>query len=260
MADIVIRAGDRLPTLVRTLEVGGAVVDLTTATAVTFVVSGSTGTVITGPCTITDALNGIVSYAWSANDALVPAGFYAAKYVATFPGGTLTVPDDGYLVLEITSVSQGVWTYSGNPSSSLRDAVRFHLGDTNEADQLLADAELDYLITDWALTTTRPRLLAAEAAEVLANRAAREVTVNGDGVTANLQEQIANFRALATALRFQDGQRNLAGPDLNVDAETWDDPSIRPFSFAIGMNDNTRVGPADYSNEIDGDADAGGYW
>ena len=39
------------------------------------------------------------------------------------------------------------FTYSGNPASSDRDAVRFLISDTDAADVLLQDAELDWVIS-----------------------------------------------------------------------------------------------------------------
>lgn len=41
------------------------------------------------------------------------------------------------------------WTYSGNPASSARDALRFLIGDTNSAEPIMQDEELDYLITEY---------------------------------------------------------------------------------------------------------------
>src|SRR5574343_147039 len=38
------------------------------------------------------------------------------------------------------------WTYSGDPSSSTLDEVRFLIGDTDTNDQLLSDEEITYLI------------------------------------------------------------------------------------------------------------------
>jgi hypothetical protein len=241
--DIVIRAGDRLPLLRRVLEVDGVAIDLTGNTGVTFKASGASGLVINGSCTVVDAANGIVDYVWTAPDATVAAGFYQAWYTVAFSSTVLTLPNAGYLVLQITSTVQGAWSYSGNPSLSTRDAVRYHLGDTDPSDPLMSDGELDYLITDWSLISTSPRLIAADAAENLANRYAREVTVSADAVTAQLQELIGNYRALAVSLRGQDANRNLGGPDLGVDADSVPDPTVRPLNFAIGMHDNKRSGP-----------------
>jgi len=38
------------------------------------------------------------------------------------------------------------WTYTGDPQDSEKDAVRFLIGDTNKDDQLLKDAEIEYLL------------------------------------------------------------------------------------------------------------------
>jgi hypothetical protein len=40
------------------------------------------------------------------------------------------------------------WTYSGDPSDSEKDAVRFLIGDTDTTDQLLSDEEIQYTITE----------------------------------------------------------------------------------------------------------------
>lgn len=40
------------------------------------------------------------------------------------------------------------WSYSGDPSSSDRDQVRFLIGDTDTTDQQLSDEEIDFLITN----------------------------------------------------------------------------------------------------------------
>jgi hypothetical protein len=39
------------------------------------------------------------------------------------------------------------FTYSGDPSASSRDAVRFLLGDTTESNAQLSDAEIEWLLT-----------------------------------------------------------------------------------------------------------------
>lgn len=39
------------------------------------------------------------------------------------------------------------WTYSGDPSVSNKDAVRFSIGDTNSSAQQLQDEEINWLLT-----------------------------------------------------------------------------------------------------------------
>lgn len=41
------------------------------------------------------------------------------------------------------------WTYSGDPSSSARDEVRFLIGDTDKARQLLSDAEIAWAVANF---------------------------------------------------------------------------------------------------------------
>ena len=40
------------------------------------------------------------------------------------------------------------WTYSGDPSSSDKDAVRFLIGDTDTNDQLVQDEEINWALTE----------------------------------------------------------------------------------------------------------------
>ena len=42
------------------------------------------------------------------------------------------------------------WSYSGDPTDSTRDKVRFLIGDTDAADQQLSDEEIDSALTDSA--------------------------------------------------------------------------------------------------------------
>jgi hypothetical protein len=67
-------------------------------------------------------------------------------------------------------MSMEVWSYSGDPSSSLKDEVRFLIGDTDSNDKLLNDKEILYCIS---LTSTAYGA-AVKACEALASKFARE--------------------------------------------------------------------------------------
>lgn len=258
--DILLRFGNRAPLLQRVLEVDGIVLDLTDATEVRFKASGASGVVISGTCTMaTDRTTGEVTYAWSAQDALVPAGFYQCWFEVDFPGSVgLTLPNATYLVLQITALLQGTWSYSGDPSSSDRDAVRYYLGDTDPDDPLVSDGEIDFLLAEWLPVSNSKLIVAAVAAENLASRYAREVAVSADGVTVALQDLMDRFLALSGRLRSQDAQRNIGGPDVGgVDLNDVYDPSVKPLNFSVGMHDNYRGGgQGDYR----GDEYYGGVW
>lgn len=45
------------------------------------------------------------------------------------------------------------WTYSGDPSSSPKDELRFLIGDTDMNDQLLQDEELDFILGKYPSTS-----------------------------------------------------------------------------------------------------------
>lgn len=58
------------------------------------------------------------------------------------------------------------WSYSGDPGASLRDAVRFLIGDTDGTRQLLGDDEIDWL----ASTQGSQYVAAAFGCEMIADK------------------------------------------------------------------------------------------
>lgn len=265
--DVLLRAGNRLPVLRRTLEIDGEPVNLSSATGVVFKAQGATGVVISGACTVVDATGGVVDYAWTAPDSAVATGFYAAWYEVTYSGGVLTVPNSGYLVLQISSVAQGTWTYSGDPSSSPRDTVRYYLQDTDPDDPQMSDAELDFLIDDWYSVTASYILVAATAAEILSVRYSGEVTVSSDAVIVALEQLQEKWAATAARLRAMQARKDIGGPDAgDIDLYEYPDPSIKPLSFDKGMHDNRYAGRQDYGGIDIPDpvsplyGDPGGWW
>lgn len=63
------------------------------------------------------------------------------------------------------------WTYSGNPATSLRDQVRFLIGDTDPDDPLLQDEEIDWLL---AQSNQNVLAAAAEACQAISARYSRQ--------------------------------------------------------------------------------------
>lgn len=54
------------------------------------------------------------------------------------------------------------WSYSGNPGSSAKDQVRFLIGDTISSDQLLQDAEITWLLSQYNNTPINAAIRACE--------------------------------------------------------------------------------------------------
>lgn len=92
------------------------------------------------------------------------------------------------------------WTYSGDPSLSARDAVRYYISDTDSANPLVYDGEIDYLLANYAT----PLFAAAQAARNLGGKFAKQVTSKRVGDLAlTYANQAANYMALAASLQSQ---------------------------------------------------------
>ena len=99
--------------------------------------------------------------------------------------------------------------------------------------------------------------VAAMAAEVIAAKFTREVSVSADGVSVGTSELASRYQQLATKLRDQAHEDSAAGafPDLGgVMFDEYRDLTIKPLRFGIGSMDNYEAGRQDY-----GDYDPGQY-
>lgn len=88
------------------------------------------------------------------------------------------------------------WEYSGDPTTSAKDEVRFLIGDTDEADQLVQDEEIDYLVTTFGDAT----LSAAYACQALSAKYARKVDKFVGDLRIYMSQKAANFQAQADRL------------------------------------------------------------
>lgn len=144
-------------------------------------------------------------------------------------------------------------SYSGDPSTTMMDAVRFWAQDTDTSFWLLTDTEYGYLIDFVTLTTNDdPIWIASVACTVIAAKFTREVSVNADGVSVDVGSLQQKYRELAMTLRdaYDETHGNLEIPSNTIYAHTngANDPSIPPLLFGVGMNDNFEAGRQDYGN------------
>lgn len=70
------------------------------------------------------------------------------------------------------------WSYSGNPGSSEKDAVRFLVGDTDTDDQLLSDEEIAWVIVQAGASEYQA---AHDAAYAIASKFSRMATSKSVG-------------------------------------------------------------------------------
>lgn len=102
MADFLIKRGDTLPELERTLTDASGAVDLSGASVVFRMASRESGaTVVDRSATVVSASAGTVKYAWQTGDTAT-AGTYSAEFRVTFGDGRiLTFPNVGTISIEI---------------------------------------------------------------------------------------------------------------------------------------------------------------
>ena len=129
------------------------------------------------------------------------------------------------------------WTYSGDPSSSDRDRVRFLIGDTDSGEQLLADAEIDYLLTE----EPAPRLAAARACDSIVAKWSRQVDTGMLSLNVSASQRIDNYRKLAAKLRaehYRGIKPRFLGQSIGTKESLASDTDVPQPDFTIGMHDN----------------------
>jgi hypothetical protein len=90
------------------------------------------------------------------------------------------------------------WSYSGNPSGSSLDAVRFLIGDTVASAPRVSDEEINFNIS---MAPSSIYLAAAYAADGVAARSASSVDKSVGDLRLSYSQQATAFRDLANSLR-----------------------------------------------------------
>lgn len=142
------------------------------------------------------------------------------------------------------------FSYSGDPSASALDTVRFLLGDTDASDPLLSNEEVTWVNSKVA----NNYLAAALCADIIAAKFTRETSYQADGVGISGDELQQKFITLAselraTALRFSGSAPYVGGiskADVtgNLSDTDWEKPP-----FGEGMHDSIFAGNQDIPGE-----------
>ena len=98
------------------------------------------------------------------------------------------------------------WSYSGNPSSSGKDQVRFLVGDTKKCDQLLTDEEIEFLISQEGSVMKA----AAMAAQSIAASFSRLSDETVGAVSVSLSQRSKQYFELAKKLEVRSSLEGLA--------------------------------------------------
>jgi hypothetical protein len=91
------------------------------------------------------------------------------------------------------------WSYSGDPSGSNLDSVRFKIGDTDTNDQLLSDEEISYLITNEGNVLSA----AIQACYSIAAKFSRQADKGVGALRINASQKAKAYRTLAKELETQ---------------------------------------------------------
>lgn len=133
----------------------------------------------------------------------------------------------------------GHWSYTGDPSASHKDAVRFAVGDVDDSDQLVSDEEIEHALGEVGSINEA----AAMVCEHIAARFSREAdkSINASGGVAQSQQLSQRSKAYmlhATRLRTRLSLdvAPFAGGTSAIDKQLVREDGDRvPPSFEIGM-------------------------
>ena len=89
------------------------------------------------------------------------------------------------------------WTYSGDPSASSKDAVRFLCGDTSTASQLVTDSEITWTLSEEG----NSYLAAALVCESIASLKTQEADITVGDLSISASQLSDAFAKKAAALR-----------------------------------------------------------
>lgn len=138
------------------------------------------------------------------------------------------------------------FTYEAGLITSVRDQVRFLVGDTDEEEFFLHDDEISWLALMWKNKGT-VFYVASMAAEAIAARFTREVTTSSDSQTVSTSELQQKYLDLAARL-MRMHETLLTGGEVimgGVDAGEQLDPTVTSPAFGTRMHDFIEAGNQD---------------
>lgn len=135
------------------------------------------------------------------------------------------------------------FTYSGDPSTSTRNYVRFLINDTDSTDPLFTDEELNYVISEAGSNAYKA---ARECAEILIARFSRladssSKSVGDISVSESFSAKIQHYKELANSFLVREMRKSPPRPFANAQAlKSTNDRIVDDFNtdFYAGIHDN----------------------
>lgn len=148
------------------------------------------------------------------------------------------------------SINGGTWTYSGNPATDSKDAVRWLVGDVDGSTQLVSDEEILFALSMRGNRFAAGALVADQIAGALGRLADKKVV--GD-FELDYLARAGRYRDLADRLRAQAaiGAAPYAGGISAADKQQVANDSDRTApAFQIGVDDNPWNPMQERSNNL----------
>lgn len=125
------------------------------------------------------------------------------------------------------------WTYTQAPEDEPIDAVRLLVGDTDVADPLIQDEEIEFML---GLQEGNQYLAAADIADVLSAKFTRSVSLSVEGLSAQFERRAIAFAELAVRLRQMNKRRRNKKFSHFLDEQF----TTHKPAFDVGMHDYRR--------------------
>lgn len=135
-----------------------------------------------------------------------------------------------------------LWTYTGDPEDSPKDAVRFLLGDTDPDDKQLSDPEINFMLSRWGGNIYKA---AAEAARTIGSRYLRQTDKQVGDLRISFSQRSEKYFALAA--EFERTAYKSVAPvaggisKAKKQIQEKDDDRVKP-AFRRGMMENRGAG------------------
>jgi hypothetical protein len=137
------------------------------------------------------------------------------------------------------------WTYSGDPGTHAVAAVRYLVQDTDMTEQLAQDEEILWQLGQ----NPNVRLAAAEVAQQIALKFARQATVRRGDTAVEYGKRAEQYAAMAVRLKREAsirGGKPYAGGIAAADKQTQEQDTDRVApAFTRRMHDEALTGPED---------------
>jgi hypothetical protein len=130
-----------------------------------------------------------------------------------------------------------------------RDQIRFLVGDTESDEYFLEDEEIVFLMTTWDHKNS-VYYTASMAAEAIAAKFAREISVSSDSQSLSTSELQQKYLDLAARLLRQH-ETLLTGGNVDMGGVLTGeqpDPTVTSPAFGTGMHDFVEAGNQDYGD------------